>query len=152
MPVDVLRMCPSLLVPLVWYHTQRNHLLKRALFSSKRLLHAVCKEQAMKLLPGVPALYLVLHLLPLGFTAAPWPYLQIYPGANATDDRTPLYFALMLSTARFPSIQALPGVQLALDYINNEPSILPNYSLHYTLSDSQVRSLLSTVPCCFLLR
>jgi gamma-aminobutyric acid type B receptor len=37
----------------------------------------------------------------------------------------------------YTSIGALPGVQIALDYINNEPSILPGYSLHYTLTDSQ---------------
>ena len=66
-------------------------------------------------------------------------YLQIYPQVNVTDARTPLYFALMLSFGGdYTSIGALPGVQIALDYINNEPSILPNYTLHYTLTDSQV--------------
>ena len=87
-------------------------------------------------------LLLTLQLLSLAFAATPWPYLQIYPPVNQTDKRTPLYFALMLSTTSFRSILVLPGVQIALDYINNEPSILPGYSLHYTLSDSQVTSII----------
>jgi gamma-aminobutyric acid type B receptor len=66
------------------------------------------------------------------------PYLQIYPPVNETDGRTPLYFALVLSFGgSYKSIGALPGVQIALDYINSERSILPGYSLHYTLTDSQ---------------
>ena len=67
------------------------------------------------------------------------PYLQIYPAVDETDGRTPLYFALVLSFGGgYKSIGALPGIQIALDYINSEPSILPGYSLHYTLTDSQV--------------
>ena len=68
------------------------------------------------------------------------PYLQIYPPVNDGDGRTPLHFALALSLSEinYKSIGALPGVQIALDYINSEPSILPGYSLHYTLTDSQV--------------
>ena len=67
------------------------------------------------------------------------PYLQIYPPVNSADDRTDLYFALMLSfRGDYVSIGALPGVQIALDYINSQPSILPGYILHYTLTDSQV--------------
>ena len=80
-------------------------------------------------------------LLTLTNTQMDAPYLQIYPPVNDTDNRTDLYFALMLSfRGDFVSIGALPGVQIALDYINNEPSILPGYSLHYTLTDSQVWS------------
>ena len=74
-----------------------------------------------------------------------WPYLQIYPPVNENDPRTPLYFALMLSFGGdYTSIGALPGVQIALDYINSQPSILPGYSLHYTLTDSQVINSLCT--------
>ena len=70
----------------------------------------------------------------------PWPYLQVYPPVNGSDGRTPLYFALMLSFGGdYTSVGALPGVQIALDYINSQPDILPGYSLHYTLTDSQVR-------------
>ena len=72
-------------------------------------------------------------------TQASLPYLQLYPPVNASDGRTPLYFALMLSFGGdYKSIGALPGVQIALDYVNSQPSILPGYSLHYTLADSQV--------------
>ena len=69
------------------------------------------------------------------------PYHQIYPPVNDTDGRTPLYFAVVLSFggSSYKSVGALPGIQIALDYINSEPSILPGYSLHYTLTDSQVR-------------
>ena len=70
---------------------------------------------------------------------AQWPYRQIYPPVNDSDDRTPLFYAVVLSFGGdYTSIGALPGVQIALDYINNEPSILSGYTLHYTLMDSQV--------------
>ena len=94
----------------------------------------------MKLLP----LYLLVNTFrSLVSSAASWPYLQIYPPVNASDGRIPLYFTLMLSSANFRSIIAVPGVQIALDHINGEPSILPGYSLHYTLSDSRVTALAS---------
>ena len=68
-----------------------------------------------------------------------WPYLHIYPRVNDTDARTPLYFALVLSFGGdYTSIGALPGIQVALDYINNDLSLLPGYTLHYTLTDSKV--------------
>ena len=90
------------------------------------------------------ALTLAISLALLQATQAssfsPWPYLQIYPPVNESDGRTPLYFAHMLSFGgdNYRSVGALPGTQLALDYINSQPSILPGYSLHYTLTDSQV--------------
>lgn len=78
-------------------------------------------------------------LQPSQASSSPWPYLQVYPPVNETDVRTPLYFALMLSFGGdYTSIGALPAVQIALNYINNQPSILPGYTLHYTLTDSQV--------------
>ena len=53
--------------------------------------------------------------------------------------RISLYIGLMLSFGGgFASIAAVPGVQIALDLINNDPDILPGYKLHYSLSDSQV--------------
>lgn len=81
---------------------------------------------------------LILQWVSVVLTDAPWPYIQVYPPVNTSDDRTPLYFGLMLSIIGFPSIRAAPGIQIALDSINSDPSILPGYSLHYTLSDSQV--------------
>ena len=85
------------------------------------------------------ALLLVIVVQPMAIESQ-GRYIQIYPPVNETDGRTPLYFALVLSFGGdvVVSKAALPGVQIALDYINSEPSILPGYSLHYTLTDSQV--------------
>ena len=52
---------------------------------------------------------------------------------------TPLYFGLMLSlSGDQQSTGALAGVQAALDHINSRDDLLPGYSLHYTLIDSEV--------------
>ena len=88
---------------------------------------------------------------------SPWPYyLQVYPGSDPSTSgggpdpstsgdalRPPpksLYFGLMMSFASgdFNSAGAIPGVQAALDQINGDPTLLPGYQLHYTLTDSQV--------------
>ena len=67
-------------------------------------------------------------------------YLQEYPPVDAGDGRVPLHFALVLSFGgEYVSIGALPGVQIALNYINSEPSILPGYTLHYSLAYSEVQ-------------
>ena len=71
-------------------------------------------------------------------------YIGTYPtvensGENATTK--PLFFALITSFGGgFNSSHMIPGVQLALDRINQDPQILPGYTLHYTLTDSQVRA------------
>jgi len=95
--------------------------------------------------PTFAALAVILAALPTlcASSLTPWPYLQVYPPVNENDGSTPLYFALVLSSGgQYTSIGALPGVQIALDYINSQPDILPGYSLHYTLTDSQVRGVL----------
>lgn len=75
----------------------------------------------------------------LATSSSRWPYIQIYPPVNESDSRTPLHFAVALTFGgAYTSIAALPGVQIALDYINNHPSILPGYTLHYTLTYSEV--------------
>ena len=74
----------------------------------------------------------------------PWPYyLQVYPSNNPSEEISvgikSLYFALMMSFGGdFRSSGAIPGVQVALDQINSDPTLLPGYQLHYTLTDSQV--------------
>jgi len=72
------------------------------------------------------------------------PYLQVYPpvSADEADGRIkPLFFALMMSFGRIlKSSGTIPGVQAALDGINSDPTLLPGYKLHYTLTDSQVRA------------
>ena len=99
----------------------------------------------MRIVAGLLFTALVVAVLPpatLASSPVPWPYLQIYPPVDETesDGRTPLYFAVVLTFGgAYTSIAALPGVQIALDYINSNPSILPGYSLHYTLTYSKVR-------------
>ena len=80
------------------------------------------------------------------------PYKEIYPYTDITRDQQscvpdhaanltcPLYVALMMSFGGdFDSSGVIPGVQLALNQINSEPSMLPGYTLHYTLTDTQVQ-------------
>ena len=67
--------------------------------------------------------------------------LQIYP-AETIDGTTPLYFGLMQSFGvGFNSSGVIGGVEVALDQINSDSTMLPGYTLHYTLMDSQVREL-----------
>ena len=77
------------------------------------------------------------------------PYMQVYPPVNASLDEhctpekngtCPLFLALLMSfggAARSSGV--IPGIQIALDQINNDSTILPGYTLHYTLMDTQVR-------------
>ena len=79
------------------------------------------------------------------------PYMEIYPYTDITRDQQscvpdlaanqtcPLYVALMMSFGGdYVSSGVIPGVQLALNQINNDSSMLPGYTLHYTLTDTQV--------------
>ena len=65
-----------------------------------------------------------------------------YPEVNASDPRTPLYFGLMqsFSDANYDGSGVIPGVDVALDQINDDPTLLPGYTLHYILTDSKVNS------------
>jgi len=76
-------------------------------------------------------------------------YLEVYPKPSDSDvmqGRVPLYFGLIQSLggpqSLFDGSGSVAGVKVALDRINKDTSILPGYTLHYTLSDSQVRTAL----------
>ncbi len=73
-------------------------------------------------------------------------YLQIYPDQNVNYGTEHLYFGLMQSFGGgYDGRANVLGVQVALDQINNDSSMLPGYTLHYTLSDSQVSWTISGV-------
>ena len=68
-------------------------------------------------------------------------YQPVYPPEDDNDTRVDLYLALIMSFGfggAFNSSGTVPGIQIALDLINNQPNLLPGYKLHYTLMDSQV--------------
>ena len=70
-------------------------------------------------------------------------YLETYPAVQQRNDSrqtTPLYFGLIMSFpgGEFDSSGAIAGVKVALDRINNDPTVLPNHTLHYTLTNSSV--------------
>ena len=72
-------------------------------------------------------------------------YLHMYPPVDENDTRTPLYFALLQSFGgQYNGSGAVAGLQVALDRINRDPTLLPGYTLHYTLTDTQVRLFLSS--------
>ena len=72
-------------------------------------------------------------------------YIHTYPPYNETDSRTPLTFALLQSFGGpFNSSGAVASVQVALDVINSNPDLLPGYTLHYSLTDTQVKGPISS--------
>ena len=79
-------------------------------------------------------------------------YLEVYPDPRQTEElgRKPLYFALIQSLggpdSQLDGSGTLAGVKVALDGINNDSSLLPGYSLHYTFANSKVRRLFCSRP------
>ena len=72
-------------------------------------------------------------------------YLDVYPDPNDSQilqGRTPLYFSLIQSLggplSLYDGSGSIAGVKVALDAINNDITLLPGYTLHYTFSDSKV--------------
>lgn len=68
-------------------------------------------------------------------------YLDVYPALSETDLNAtqPLYFGLMQAFGGgYDGRGNVLGVQVALKEINEDPTMLPGYTLRYTLSDSQV--------------
>ena len=79
------------------------------------------------------------------------PYKHIYPPTDISVDQKacrpepdknvtcPLFIELITSFGgSFVSSGIVPAIQVALDQINSRPDILPGYTLHYALLDSQV--------------
>ena len=68
----------------------------------------------------------------------------MYPSLDSNNichnKTTPLYFGLIqsFSASQIDGSGTVAGVNIALDRINNDCSLLPGYSLHYTVADSQV--------------
>lgn len=65
---------------------------------------------------------------------------QLSPSCEPSEQRKcPLFVALSMSFGlEYVSGGVVASIRYALDQINNETSLLPGYSLHYTLTDSQV--------------
>ncbi len=72
----------------------------------------------------------------------PADYLEVYPDPRDPEvlkGRTPLHFALIQSLGgQLDGSGTLAGVKVALDRINNDSSLLPGYTLHYTFANSKV--------------
>ena len=73
-------------------------------------------------------------------------YLEVYPDPRDPDvlnGRTPLHFALIQSLggpgSQIDGSGTLAGVKVALERINNDSSLLPGYTLHYTFTNSKVQ-------------
>ena len=69
---------------------------------------------------------------------------SIYPELNMSSELEPLFFGLMMSFGgTFKSSGVIPGVQMALDLVNDKTrsEVLMDHTLHYILYDSQVRVL-----------
>ena len=76
---------------------------------------------------------------------------SVYPPEDVTNDsRVDLYLGLIMSFGNtFNSSGTVPAVQIALDLINDHPTLLPNYKLHYQLTDSQVSAVSTLYKFCF---
>ena len=100
----------------------------------------------MKLRRELVATVVVFHLAFAGIGVGVGHYDpsgRIYPWP-ISNDRQPLFIVLIVSFDEvFNSSGVVPGVNVALDLINqHDNNLLNDYSLHYILSDSQVYQIL----------
>lgn len=69
-------------------------------------------------------------------------YKEIYPPVNLTQaamEGGHVFFALVQSFgSEFNGSGNIAGIKVALDRINNDSNILPDHTLHFTLTDSEV--------------
>ena len=91
------------------------------------------------------------------------PYLEVYPpipggapfdadeqfSCKPSENKTcPLYISLAMSFGKeYFNSGVVPAIQYALDQINAKASLLPGYSLHYTLTDSRVSPIDINCQC-----
>lgn len=82
-------------------------------------------------------------------------YKDIYPplfslsslncSSSSHKEPHPLFITTLLSFGgSYVSSGALPATQIALDEINRDSTMLPGYTLHYTLKDSNVSSVIKS--------
>ena len=102
---------------------------------------ALCSASTWKLVHYTSAVYIVLLV---SSVRCLHDYLETYPPVipqqNDSQKTVPLYFGLIMSFpgGEFDSSGAIAGVKVALDRINSDPTVLANYTLHYTLTNSSV--------------
>ena len=70
----------------------------------------------------------------------PYMYPSLDSNNTCPTKTTPLYFGLIqsFSASQIDGSGTVAGINIALDRINSNCSLLPGYSLHYTVADSQV--------------
>ena len=77
-------------------------------------------------------------------------YKEIYPPVNLTQaamDGGHIFFALVQSFgSEFNGSGNIAGIKVALNRINSDPRILPDHTLHFTLTDSKVSNNCMSIP------
>ena len=73
-------------------------------------------------------------------SSEPYMYPSLDSNNTCPNKTTPLYFGLIqsFSASQIDGSGTIAGINVALDEINSNCSLLPGYSLHYTVADSQV--------------
>lgn len=108
------------------------------------LCYAICSHACIRM-KFIELVTLVLFLGQPSYSGVfvPETYPRVSLNSSALTNcpnTTPLYFGLIMSFdgQQYDGSGAVSGVKVALDRINNDCTLLPGYSLHYTLADSRV--------------